>query len=709
MQQSGKNILVIFSSVKGDNSQEILNDYEATLRARVPGPITIYDEYLVWKLDSEGRGPYLESVSETLRRTYAAVKLNLVIAISPEAIQLAEQYRDKIFPGVPILFTEVAPQEPTAQPGPGITGLTTPIALGETIDLAVRLHPDTQTVAVVADPRPEWLAATHSELQRYRNRIREIDFVEPASRNLFAKVAALPAHTIVLFMLGNDLSTRSDFGGLDLLRALAKRWPTYTPWMTLCLRHGCVGGVFGTRDQHAAIKTARIAARILLGERPEDIPVEHSNKLEVIVDWRELQYWHIPESALPAGTTVVNRGTTFWGRDRKYIISAIALIVAQALLIAALLWQRYRKRKAEAVLRESEERFRVMADSTPSLIWMCDKQGKITYLNEQFLAFTGPETYAGYGDTWIAFVHRDDVKKVLDELWQALKNQKPFSRGYRLHRSDGVYRWMFDVASPRVNGDGTFVGFIGSVIDVTDQKLAQQALTQISGRLIEAQEKERTRIARDLHDDICQRLALLSMELEQAERDSKGGVSATKNLEEIRKHCCEIAGDVQSLSHQLHSSKLDLLGIAAAIQGFCREIGKQHNVTVDFTNSNVPRQMPKDISLCLFRVAQESLHNAIKYSGTDQFKVHLSATAEEVYLQVTDGGAGFDVEETKRNRGLGLVSMRERVDLVHGRLAVESKPGTGTKVIAVVPLADENGHIPENETAKETASLRETS
>src|SRR5277367_74006 len=163
---------------------------------------------------------------------------------------------------------------------------------------------------------------------------------------------------------------------------------------------------------------------------------------------------------------------------------------------------------------------------------MCDARGRITYLNERRIAFTGPDPEAGYGETWAAYVHPDDLKNVLDTVAQALKARQPFSREYRLRRSDGVYRWMFDVASPRLNGDGSFGGFIGSAIHVTDQKLAQQALEKVSGQLIEAQEKERSRIARDLHDDICQRLALLSMEIEQANRTSSGPLAARKqNLE----------------------------------------------------------------------------------------------------------------------------------------------------------------------------------
>jgi signal transduction histidine kinase len=255
---------------------------------------------------------------------------------------------------------------------------------------------------------------------------------------------------------------------------------------------------------------------------------------------------------------------------------------------------------------------------------------------------------------------------------------------------------MFDVASPRVNGDGSFAGFIASAVDTTDQKIAQQALEKISGQLIEAQEKERTRIARELHDDICQRLALLSVELEQAHRSQNGSPTVpTKSLKEIQRHCAEIATDVQSMSHQLHSSKLDFLGLMTALRGFCQEFSSQHEVRVEFMERNVPRNISKEISLCLFRIAQEALQNAIKYSGVNQFAVELTGIENEIQLVVTDGGAGFDTEKANTNRGLGLLSMRERIHLVHGRLSVNSKPGQGTTILAVVPLVTENRQVPD--------------
>jgi signal transduction histidine kinase len=250
-----------------------------------------------------------------------------------------------------------------------------------------------------------------------------------------------------------------------------------------------------------------------------------------------------------------------------------------------------------------------------------------------------------------------------------------------------VYRWMLDIAAPRFRDDGSFAGFVGSAADITDQKLAQEEIAKIGGKLIEAQEEERSRIARELHDDICQRLALLSMELEQANRSS--GSRGSSQIEQIRKHCAEIAGDVQALSHKLHSSKLEYLGLAAAVRSFCREFSQQHDVSVEFAEENVPRFLPRDVSLSLFRVTQEALQNALKHSGVKQFSVSLQGNADEVRLQVSDQGEGFNPEDAKRDKGLGLVSMQERAHLVHGIFTVTSTASGGTRIVVRVPVSVE--------------------
>ncbi len=165
-------------------------------------------------------------------------------------------------------------------------------------------------------------------------------------------------------------------GVYEVLSAVSARLPTYCIH-NYCLDHGAVGGSYPDADEQI-VTAGTIAARVLGGEAPESIPIVHGSIDHAQVDWRELKQWHFSESRLPEGSLVLYRQPTFWERDKKYVLTAVAIILIQALLIVALLWQRARKRKAEAVLRESEKRFRVMADTTPSLIWMCDQEGKIT-------------------------------------------------------------------------------------------------------------------------------------------------------------------------------------------------------------------------------------------------------------------------------------------------------------------------------------------
>ena len=700
-----KNVLILHNWASLPQSWTLM---KSTVRARVPERINFYTASVENPRFDEKT--YQESLAETLRG-YGGVKLDVVVAATYPVLQFAMQYRDKMFPGVPIVFTDVSSQqEPDILHS--VTGVISPLGMRETIDLALRLHPDTTSVAIitgVSEWDKYWFSVAHTELLRHQDKVREIDLVEPEpeGRKILERVAQLPPHTVVLFQLRPPDFVQPAFEPIDVLATIAQRVPTYSAWQGLALTHGGVGGAYRNLPKEAVLN-GKLVARVLSGERPENIPFVHDSDLQVHLDWQALQRWHIPESMLPPGAVVENRPPTLWERDRKYIVIAIVLIVAQAMLIAALLLQRARKRKAEAVLRESERRFRVMADTTPSLVWMCDPNGRITYLNERRITFTGPDPDAGYGDTWSEYIHPDDLNNVLDNVSKALKNQRSFSKEYRLRRYDGVYRWMFDVASPRVNGDGSFAGFIGSAIDITDQKLAQEALEKISGRLIEAQEKERSRIARELHDDIGQKLALLSIELEQANHGPNKSAAATEQrLMEIREHCMGIASDVHLLSHQLHSSKLDYLGLVSAIRSFCREFARQHEVTVEFSDENVKENLPQDISLSLFRVAQEALHNAVKYSGVTQFAVELKGSATEIRLEVRDSGAGFNVEDAKRNGGLGLVSMAERVNMVRGRFRVESSPGGGTKIVAIVPLVHENNVLPAGSGDRQTTNVVE--
>jgi len=218
------------------------------------------------------------------------------------------------------------------------------------------------------------------------------------------------------------------------------------------------------------------------------------------------------------------------------------------------------------------------------------------------------------------------------------------------------------------------------------QKRVEDALSNVNRKLIQAQEQERARIGRELHDDIGQRLAMLSVKLAGLALGSAEPTANRAQAIELQKLASGIASDVQMLSHELHSSKVAILGAAASMRMFCTEFAGQHEIEIKFESDNLPPDLSSDIALCLYRVLQEALHNAAKHSGARQFDVRTWATNRDVHLEVRDDGVGFDVSTARQSSGLGLVSMQERVKLVAGDLRVTSAPHRGTTVHARVPL-----------------------
>ena len=349
------------------------------------------------------------------------------------------------------------------------------------------------------------------------------------------------------------------------------------------------------------------------------------------------------------------------------------------------------RKQAEDAVRESEERFRLVANTAPVLIWMSGADKLCTYFNKPWLDFTGRSLSAQLGNGWVEGIYSEDQQRCLETYTHAFDGHKDFRMEYRLRRHDGEYRWVLDIGVPRFSPDGSFAGYIGSCMDVTERKLAEEALSSVSSRLIEAQEQERTRIARDLHDDINQRLALLAIEMERVKMEvPDANVEVLNRMDELRTRTSEIASDIQALSHQLHSPRLEYLGLVAAMKGFCQEFGEKQKLEIDFKNHDLPRPVPPDISLSLFRVLQEALHNAAKHSGASRFAVHLWGTPGEIHLMVSDAGAGFDVEAAMKGRGLGLVSMQERIRLVNGAISITSKLMRGTEIRVRVPVRAES-------------------
>ena len=339
-------------------------------------------------------------------------------------------------------------------------------------------------------------------------------------------------------------------------------------------------------------------------------------------------------------------------------------------------------------LRKTEEvrlRYAAIAESSDDAIISKDLNGVISAWNSAAQRIFGYTAAEAIGQS-ITIIIPPELRHEEEILRRLQAGQRIDHFETRRVSKDGR---MIDVSitvSPLKDAEGRIVGASKIARNITQRKLAEAAISTMSQRLIEAQEEERRRVARELHDDISQQIFLLLASLQ--------GLSVHSSLTETRKvietviqQAMSLESDVRALSHRLHSSNLEHLGLAAAVTGYCKEFSDQHNTEIQLCVENSPNHLSVDVSLCLFRVLQEALQNAIKHSGTRKFDVSLIGRAQEITLTINDSGTGFDYETAIRGRGLGLISMRERLKLVNGTVSIDTELGRGSTIRASVPFA----------------------
>jgi PAS domain S-box-containing protein len=311
-----------------------------------------------------------------------------------------------------------------------------------------------------------------------------------------------------------------------------------------------------------------------------------------------------------------------------------------------------------------------------------------------------PETEALYGlppggfaGTLTAFenlIHPDDRKRITELTREMIRTGQPIEAEWRVVWPDGSVHWIAGRGQVLMDESGEPSRILGVNIDITERKQAEEALSGMTRKLVEAQEQERVRIARELHDDINQRLALVAIGLDQLREKHKDLPPEVRgHVQELQQMTSDTSTSVYALSHELYSSIPDSLGLAKGMRSWCKTFGNRQELEIDFKSHGVPKAS-QEISLCLFRVLQEAVHNAAKHSGTERIDVQLAENAGEIHLTVSDSGKGFDIEAASQSRGLGLTSMQERVRLVGGAFAIESKPTCGTTIHVRVPLESEH-------------------
>ena len=388
-------------------------------------------------------------------------------------------------------------------------------------------------------------------------------------------------------------------------------------------------------------------------------------------------------------------------------VAGVLLIVVglQAAAIVALLVERTRRTRAEQLLHASEARLRLMLDRAPGMIWTARPDTTLDYVNRFCAEFTGLPIEKLLDEGWLEAVHPDDRDPAASIYVPAVEAHRPFLVEYRMRRADGPYRWVLATGVPMFGPEGGFSGYVGVDIDITELKNAeertrekqaaleasQREIQQLAGRLIEAQDTERARIARDLHDDASQQLAGLSIALSSLKHrmdESQVSDELKADLRALHQRTAALAQNVRNLSHDLHPTVLKHGGLVTALTSYCAELQRSHSTVLTCGAEGDFASIPPEVALCMYRIAQEALRNVVAHAGASRADVRLLRTGDSAEITIADDGRGFDVAKSlERCKGLGLVSIRERVRFAGGTVSFEANRKKGTRVRVQVPVS----------------------
>jgi signal transduction histidine kinase len=398
--------------------------------------------------------------------------------------------------------------------------------------------------------------------------------------------------------------------------------------------------------------------------------------------------------------TVVGNILHYWTDHQIMFLWTVSMILSESCLIIFLFLNVRRRRMAEYLARENEERMKMAALSAGAGLWSIDlvtgNTWATTKVNQLFNI--SPDRDINYNSI-LECVHIDDRSLLNDFFQQATLSGEESVIEFRLGSDDGS-RWInCRCQFQKKPGMGRLMG---TFIDITDRKkmeemlrFREKELTSLTERLIYSKEEELRKISRDLHDDLAQRLTALAIDTGILEASAMSSEMYLK-IHDIKNTLSELSEIIHDLSRQLHPSILEDLGLIDAIKSECRTFSARTGIKVEFSHNGAFHLLPAPVELCIYRVLQEALQNLAKHSGTKMAQVTALRDNDHVQFTVQDFGTGFSPHDIMRNNGVGITSMKERVRLVNGRMSLSSSPGKGTTIRISVPAGEENASAASN-------------
>jgi PAS domain S-box-containing protein len=414
----------------------------------------------------------------------------------------------------------------------------------------------------------------------------------------------------------------------------------------------------------------------------------------------DIDLWANPEQRRALVETLLDTGSvrdielqvrTKGGELRNGLASADLIEIGGEPCVLSVAQDITEQKRVERALRDSEERLRIAIQSGQMYAFDWDIKSDVVQRSEESSKVLGAWLAGDSQSSKVAFIahiHPEDRKHYCNVVAGLAPEHPKYRVLFRFQRTAQKFGWLEESGRAFFNSDGKLRRIVGITADVTEARETERALRELSGRLISSQEEERRRVARELHDNIGQDLALLAAQSQRVDSGtSQQEGTLQSDAHEIHKRVKDIALKVSQLSHRLHSSELDFLGLGVAVERLCRDFDRQYGIDVDFDAKNLPQNLDGPVALCFYRVTQEALQNVAKHSQAKLVRVRLTCDKGELKLGIQDDGVGFDVEKARFESGLGLISMQERMHGIGGLYRIHSKVGTGTKLQAVVAIA----------------------
>ena len=684
-----KRVLLLHSFGPNFQAEDTFAGYLRTdLAEKSPYPIDRYEVSLEIARFTDGERD--EAFVSYLRAIFADHPPDLIVTMISPAARFIQRHRRDLFPSTPVIFAALdarAIKDATLTANDTMVAVS--IDLTAVIENILRTLPNTTTLAVVMGDAPIekfWVKEFLLAFRPFEGRVKSVFLNDLSFGEVQKQVAALPPASAIYF---GDLVI--DAQGvpyrqeevLARLHAVANA-PIFGRF-DYQLGEGIVGGPL--LSVHAlSRKTAEVAAQILGGTSPGDIKTPAQKLGEPEFDWRELRRWGIRQADLPSGSTISFREPTLWEQYRWYILAAAGLSGFGAILIAGLLLNWLRLRRAHDRLRTSEEGMSLAAIAAKLRFWVWDiPRDEVRASESDWSSGNWHSAHPVQFDQFIDVVHPDDRASLRQAVRGALEGDGQYETEYRVMSPDSTVRWI--AARGRIEFDyyGKPRQLRAISIDITERRRAEDEARDLNGRLITAHEDERARLARALHDDVTQRLALLAIDAGQKEKQL-GDTIAGQAMHSIRHDLVQLSDDVHALSYALHPAILEDLGLIEALKAECARFRAVEGIPTSFRTTGDVGEPTQALSLCLYRVTQEALRNVARHSRASSVEIALRAVGGGLELAVRDNGVGFDPTRKHGQPSLGLAGMRQRLSLVDGELLIDSAPGGGTTIAARAPL-----------------------